>query len=143
MTFVSIQLFENALNKALLDDGAMSSDLYDFELKSKISYLRKSLRQDKEDYIICITSNHHIPTDTYKVAMLLIAQGSKLQEGKMYINEAARERLKKLWKDNYFNNMKMMIPAFASSLHEGQLAITGVRVDASKGGNKKQTKGFG
>jgi hypothetical protein len=141
MPFLSIQQFENALKKALLDDGAMSLDLYDFELKSEISYLRKSLRKDKEDYVICITSNHHIPTDTYRVAMLLIAQGSKLQEGKMYINEAARERLKKLWKDNYFNNMKMMIPAFANSLYEGQLAITGVRVDYSKR-KKKQSKGF-
>lgn len=141
MPLLSIQQFENALNKALLDDGAMSLDLYDFELKSEISYLRKSLRKDKEDYVICITSNHHRPTDTYKVAMVLIAQGSKLQEGKMYINEAARERLKKLWKDNYVNNMKMMIPACASSLYEGELAITGVRLDYSKR-IEKQKKGF-
>jgi hypothetical protein len=72
--------------------------------------------------------------------MVVISKGSNLQEGKIYINEDAREKLKKLWVgENYTNNMKMMIPAFARSLYEGELAMTGVRVQGSK---KKQQKGF-
>lgn len=141
MTLLSIQRLENALKRALLAEGEMSPYLYELKLKPEISYLRKSLKEDKEDYVVCITSKCHITTDTYEVGMLLIGQSSKLQEGKIYINEAARERLEKLWKDNYVKNMQLMIPAFASTLDEGELAITGIRLDYSKR-EKKQSKGF-
>lgn len=119
----------------------MSPYLYELKLKPEISYLRKSLKEDRENYVVCITSQRYIPTDTYEVGMLLIGKGSKLQDGEIYINETARERLKKLWKENYVNNMQLMIPAFASTLDEGELAITGIRLDYSKK-KKKETKGF-
>jgi hypothetical protein len=127
-----------ALTKALLQDGEMSHNLYEYELAKEIGYLKRSLKKDRNDFIICITSNHHTLSDTYHVAMVLIHR-----IGNIYINEEAKEKLKKLWiADAYQKNLDQLIPMFAESISNNELAIAGVTVDRSTK-PKKNSKGFG
>ena len=49
------------------------------------------------------------------------------KSGEVHINEQAREKLQALWPVAYTSNMKKLIPAFAQQLHQGELAINGVK----------------
>ncbi|MBE2223031.1 MAG: hypothetical protein IAF02_15915 [Anaerolineae bacterium] len=108
---------ESLLDQALLHNGDMQYELYENELEKLLDDLRTSLKQDKEDYIFVVTEN------SGHVAMVLIENS-----GKFYINEKARDELKKLWLTSYENNLKQLIPMFALQLVNGELAVTGVSV---------------
>ena len=107
----------NLLEEALLHNGDMDYALYEYELEELLGDLKTSLKRDKEDYIFVVTENKG------HVAMVLIEKS-----GKFYINEKAREILKKLWQTSYENNLKQFIPMFAEQLDNGELAVTGVSI---------------
>ncbi|HEX4951309.1 MAG TPA: hypothetical protein VFZ34_31920 [Blastocatellia bacterium] len=117
---MSTRKIQRLLEQALLHDGEMHLALYEYELAEQVDELRRSLAEDRDDYIFTVTENRG------HVAMLLIEKS-----GEIYRNEAARERLKKLWPAAYEKNMKALIPAFAAKLAAGELPINGVKTVAS------------
>src|SRR5437868_2890172 len=104
------------LEQALLHDGEMRHELYEYELEELLDELKSSLAQDKDDYLFAVTENRG------DVAMVLIEKS-----GQVHINERARERLKALWPAAYESNMKRFIPDFAKQLSAGELPINGVK----------------
>ena len=104
------------LEQALIHDGEMQYELYEYELEELLNELRSSMSKDKDDYIFTVTEN------SGHVAMVLIEKS-----GLMYINEHAREKLKSYWPAAYESNMKKLIPAFAKQLNEGEIPINGVK----------------
>ena len=104
------------LEQALLHDGEMREELYEYELEEMLDELKSSMAQDKDDYIFAVTENGG------DVAMVLIEKS-----GRVHINERARERLKALWPAAYESNMKMLIPVFAAQLRGGEIPVQGVK----------------
>jgi len=104
------------LEQALLQDGEMRHELYEYELEEMLDELKSSMAQDKDDYIFAVTENHG------DVAMVLIEKS-----GHVHIDERARERLKALWPAAYERNMRTLIPAFAAQLSGGEIPINGVK----------------
>ena len=112
---------EKLLRQALLAQGKMEYALYEYELLEMIDDLKLSMNQDKDDYIFSVTENNG------DVAMVLIEKS-----GEVYINEQAREKLKKLWRLAYEINLKMLIPDLAQQLSKGEIPINGVKVDKKR-----------
>ena len=111
------------LKEALLNDGKMEKKLYEYELEELVEELKKSLTEDNDDFIFSVTEH------SGDVAMLLIEPS-----GKVYINETARNRLKRHWKKAYKNNILKLIPGFVKELKNGRIAVNGVKiVDTHKG----------
>ncbi|MGA1622465.1 MAG: hypothetical protein ACO36E_07025 [Synechocystis sp.] len=108
------------LETVLLKEGEMVHGLYEYELAENIDYLKKSLKQDNDDYIFTVTTNNG------DAAMLLIDN-----QDKIFINEAARDELKRLWQKNYTNNIKKLIPDFVAQLTRDELPINGVKTVSS------------
>ena len=104
------------LEQALLHDGEMREELYEYELEEMLDELKASMAQDKNEYIFAVTENRG------EVAMVLIEKS-----GQVHINEGARERLKALWPAAYESNMKMLIPEFATQLRGGEIPVNGVK----------------
>jgi hypothetical protein len=77
---------EKKLKQALIHDGEMQYELYEYELEELLDEWKSSMAQDKDDYIFAVTEN------SGHVAMVLIEK-----TGEVHINEKARERLKGLW----------------------------------------------
>ena len=112
---------EKLLKQALLDEGEMQYELYEYELEELLDEWKSSMAKDKDDYIFAVTEN------SGHVAMVLIEKS-----GQVHINEQARERLKALWPAAYESNIKKLIPAFAEQLNEGEIPVSGVKtVEAS------------
>jgi hypothetical protein len=108
------------LEQALLHDGEMCQELYEFELEEMLDDLKSSMAEDKDDFIFAVTENRG------DVAMVLIEKS-----GKVHINEQARERLKALWPAAYESNLKKLIPAFAALLSGGEIPVNGVKIVSS------------
>lgn len=108
------QIIHN-LRKAFLEDGEMYYELYEYELEEHIDYWYDQLKTDRNEYVIVITENNG------DVAMVLIQEDKRL-----YINEAGREKLKKLWFAAYKQNMERFIPMMAQDLSDGYMSVTGV-----------------
>lgn len=104
------------LEQALLHDGEMQQELYEYELEEMLDELKSSIAEDKDDYIFAVTENGG------DVAMVLVEKS-----GQARINERARERLRALWTAAYESNMKMLIPAFAKQLKAGEIPVNGVK----------------
>ena len=114
----SAKKIERLLTQALLRNGAMDYGLYEYELQEQTSRMRQSLIQDRDDYIFAVTENAG-----YVAMFLLEASGAE------YINEQARERLKKLWPSPaYENNLKKLIPPIARDLGRGELPFNGIKI---------------
>ena len=105
------------LEQALLHDGEMQQELYEFELEEMLDDLKSSMAEDKDDFIFAVTENRG------DVAMVLIEKS-----GKVHINEQAREGLKALWPAAYESNLKKLIPAFAALLNGGEIPVNGVKI---------------
>ena len=111
------------LENALIHNREMVLSLYEYELKELISEFKESLKKDNDDYIFAVTEHDN------DVAMVLIDK-----QGKIYINEDARNKLKTLWKEPYLSNMQRLIPQFAKQLVKNEISVNGVKV--KKTGNK-------
>ena len=105
------------LRKALLDDGHLSQDLFEYELEEHIDEYIQSKRADRDDFFFAITEH------TNEVAMLLIDQVDNV-----HINEEARTLLRKFWRGAYKHNLDILIPDMAEQLDAGFLCAMGVKV---------------
>ena len=110
------------LKNALLNDGKMEIDLYEYEFEELLDELKESVIQDKDDFLFAITTHKNDITGIEDTAMVLIEQS-----GEVHINELARDKLKEEWKGAYERNIKKLIPDFAKQLHEGDIPINGVK----------------
>jgi len=109
-------IIKRQLEKALLNDGEMHYSLYEYELEELLEHLKSSLKKDKDELIFAVTENNN------HVAMVLIECS-----GRVYINESARDKLKKFWKKAYLINIKKLIPVFVKQLNDSQIPINGVK----------------
>ena len=105
------------LENALLNEGEMREELYEYELEEMLDELKISMAQDNDDCIFAVTENND------DVAMVLIDKS-----GAVYINEEARSELQRLWKKNYTNNMGKLIPVFAQQLNENGIPTSGMKI---------------
>gem|GEM_PF-239873 len=108
---------ENLLRKALIQNEEMAEALYEYELVEHIDYWYKGLKRDQNEYVFAITENSG---DT---AMVLITK-----EKKIYVNEAARDKLFELWGRAYQSNVERLIPEMAEQLANDIIAVNGVSV---------------
>ena len=104
------------LEKALLDDGPLAIELFEYALKEHVDDYLQSRKRDNDKYFFAVTEH------TNDVAILMIDE-----EENIYINEDARELLKKLWKDEYQENIRTLIPQIATQLDAGYLFAAGVK----------------
>ncbi|MBI5962734.1 MAG: hypothetical protein HY863_04610 [Chloroflexi bacterium] len=111
------------LVRALLDDGAMSKALFEYELQDQTDEFLKSKQEDGDDYFFAITERDN------QVAMLLIDG-----DDKVYVNEEARAVLRTFWqKSVYEHNMQILIPQMVDELSEGYYFVTGVKAQREAG----------
>ena len=110
------------LKNALLNDGKMEYELYEYEFEELLDELLASLIEDKDDFLFAITTHKNDVTGHEDTAMVLIEPS-----GTVHINELARDKLKEEWKGGYEGNMKKLIPDFAKQLYEGEIPINGVK----------------
>ena len=118
----SVKGLKKVLENALLNDGKMEVDLYEYEFEELLDEFKESVIQDKDDFLFAITMHKNDITGKEDTAMVLIEQS-----GEVHINELARDKLKEVWKGAYERNMKKFIPDFAKQLYEGDIPINGVK----------------
>ena len=106
------------LKQVLLEGGAFSHSLFEFELEEHVEEYTQSKREDGDEYFIAITENSN------DVAMLLIDENDAV-----HINEAARALLLKFWQGEvYEKNLRRLLPHMASELEGGYLFVAGFKV---------------
>lgn len=96
---------------------ALSDEMFDDVLANFVDKMKESLRQDADDALICLVA------ETDEAAMLLLEASNKV-----FRNEAARSRLKQIWKDNYEVNVAKVIPTFADHLSQGMLGVAEIKI---------------
>lgn len=111
---------EQLLEDALINDARMDYALYEFELAGLVEEMIVSMVNDDDEYILSVTVNEE------SAAMTLIERS-----GNIFVNESARDRLKKLWKTAYSANLKKLIPAYAKELDSGLIPINGIKTRRS------------
>lgn len=125
---MTITRTEQALERALLEDGDMDQDVFDRDLEVRLGDLQASLEEDGDHLIFSVSEIEGA------VAMVLIEKS-----GKVHVNEHARDQLKAVWKTHFRSNMKRMIPGFASEIHEGLVPLCGLKIaDATQAGKKRR-----
>lgn len=103
------------LKKALVAEGPLSLELFNFDLKDGLEEFLASKLNSKEDFFFAVTENRG------HVAMLLIDENNQL-----LINEQARAWLKAKWRNGvYERNMRLFIPQMAEDLTAGYIAQMG------------------
>lgn len=121
-----LKQIHKALERALLHDGELRRELYEYELEDHLDYWKQSMIRDQDEFLFVVTVRTNDVTHEYDAALLLMEKS-----GEIYVNEPARDRLKALWGKVYLSNMEKLIPTFAQQLKQGDLAVTGVKtVDA-------------
>ena len=108
---------ERELRKALLKNGEMSDELFEYELEEHIDYWKKSLKGDKDEFLFVVTENNG------DVAMLLITNKNEL-----FINEKARRKLQEFWKEDVYNyNIEFLLPVMTEQLENDIISVNGVK----------------
>ena len=109
---------ENELRKALLLNGEMSYNLFEYELEEHIDYWKKSLKKDKDEFLFVVTENNG------DVAMLLMTNKYEL-----FINEKALQRLHEFWEEEtvYNYNIEYLLPVMTEQLESGIISVNGVK----------------
>ena len=121
---------ETALRKALLEDGEMSYDLYEFEMEYFLDDWQGEMDFDKDDFVFVFDENEG------DVAMVAISKDDEL-----YVNGEARDKLKSLWNENYTKNIDEFMPFFLERLSIGIFPLIGVNYVNSEGeDDEKQGK---
>ncbi len=111
------KIIEKNLKTALLDNGPLTLALFEVELQEHIAEYIQSRHDDGNAYFFAVTEH------TNDVAMLLIDDRDAV-----HINEAARSKLKALWRTSYAGNMRQLIPDMAGELAQGQLYVAGIKI---------------
>lgn len=112
-----IQQTARLLQKALLNHGAMSYTLYQYELEEHIDYWYQGLKEDQNTFVYAVTEH------SGDVAMVLITEDKTV-----YINEDARQELINFWPKTYKHNITKLIPMMAKDIVEGFVSVDGVSV---------------
>jgi hypothetical protein len=115
------ELIYASLKNALLHNTALSDEIYDEILADFVDQMKESLRQDADDALTCVVA------ETDEAAMLLVEANNKVLR-----NDAARRRLKQIWKENYEINVLKVIPLFVDHLSRGMLGVAGIKVMKSE-----------
>jgi len=110
------------LKNALLNDGKMEYELYEYEFEELLDELLASLIEDKDDFLFAITTHKNDITGKEDTAMVLIDAS-----GKAHINELARDKLKEVWEGDYERRITKLIPDFAKQLYKGDIPINGIK----------------
>jgi hypothetical protein len=113
---------QDVLERVLLQDGEMDRALYEWEMEEHVDYWTASMRRDRDEYLFVVDVHMNNVTRQPGAALLVLEP-----MGPISVNEAARDRLKALWKDAYVPNMQKLIPSFAKQLKKGELAVNGVK----------------
>ena len=111
------QSIQASLENALLHNAALSEELYDEVLADFVEQMKESLHKDAEDALICLVA------ETDQAAMMLVEVDNEVLR-----NDAARLRLKQLWKEKYGSNVSKLIPIFVDHLSQGMLGVAGIKV---------------
>ncbi|HRV95792.1 MAG TPA: hypothetical protein P5526_26800 [Anaerolineae bacterium] len=111
---------EEELRKALIQNGAMTKALFEYELAEYVDYWYEGLKADRNEFVFAVTEN------SGQTAMVLITK-----EKIIYVNEMARRKLSKIWGESYLSNMKMLIPGMAEQLAHNIIAVNGVTLATS------------
>lgn len=107
---------ESALRKALLNDGEMVYELYEWEMEEHLEYWRKGMHEDKDEFVFVLDERKGA------VAMVLITKNDEL-----FINEEARDKLKVLWEGAYIYNIEKLMPLFVDQLSKDILSVNGLK----------------
>lgn len=113
---MSRKRIQQALEKALLQEGSMSQGLYEYELQELEEELISSMKRDNDVFLFAVTENRS------RVAMVLFEP-----TGGKYINEEARRKLREYWPQTYEYNMRQLIVPFTKQLLRSELPINGVK----------------
>lgn len=106
----------NLLRSALLESGPLSRIVYENALEDNIDRWHIGIQIDDENYLFAVAEMGG------EIAMVLVESNKRL-----YINEAARQKLADLWTTAYRTNLENLIPIFAEDLADGALSVTAVR----------------
>ena len=119
---MTLKEIRQVLEHALLHNGAMHRELYEYELEEDVDYWQASMRRDRDEFLFVVDVRMNETTHQPNAALLLLEPS-----GAISINERARERLEALWGEAYAPNLHTLIPSFAEQLHEGVLPVHGVQ----------------
>ncbi len=93
------------LKKMLLEDGAFSRVLFEFDLEDRIVAYLQSKHEDGDNYLFVIAEKSNA------IAMMLIDENDEV-----HVNAEARALLMKLWQgENYKNNVLLFMPDMANA----------------------------
>jgi len=119
---MTLKEIRQALEHALLHQGEMNRELYEYELEEHVDYWKASMRRDRDEFLFVVDVRMNEVTHRPNAALLLLEPS-----GAIWINELARDRLEALWGAAYEPNMQTLIPSFARQLKEGVLPVHGVQ----------------
>lgn len=115
------ELIHASLKNVLLYNTALSDEMYDVVLADFVDQMKESLGRDADDALICVVAERD------EAAMLLVEANNKVLR-----NDAARSRLKQIWKENYEMNVLKVIPMFVDHLSQGVLGVAGIKIIQSE-----------
>lgn len=119
---MTLKEIQDILERVLLQDDEMSRALYEWEMEEHVDYWFASMRRDRDEFLFVVDAHMNNVTRQPNAAMLLLEPPRV-----MAVNEAARDRLKVLWKGAYAPNIQKLIPTFAQQLKDGELSVNGVK----------------
>ena len=119
---MTLKEIRHALEHALLHNGEMHRELYEYELEEHVDYWKASMQRDRDEFLFVVDVRMNEVTHQPNAALLLLEPS-----GAISINERARDRLEALWGAAYEPNLHTLIPSFAEQLHEGVLPVHGVQ----------------
>jgi hypothetical protein len=115
--YMQKQSIQVSLENALLHNVMWSDELYNEVLTDFVEQMKESLHGDADDAIICLVAEQD------QAAMMLVEVDNNVLR-----NEAARHRLKQLWKESYKINVTKVIPILVEHLSQGMLGVAGIKV---------------
>jgi len=119
---MTLKEIQDVLERVLLQDAEMDRALYEWEMEEHLHDWTGSMVRDRDEYLFVVDVHMNSVTRQPSAAMLVLEP-----YGVISVNEAARDRMKVLWKDAYAPNMQKLIPYFAKQLKAGELPVHGVK----------------
>lgn len=112
------KIIEKNLKEVLLEGGAFSRALFEFDLEDRIEAYLESKHEDGDKFLFVIAEKSN------EIAMLLVDENDEV-----HVNEEARALLMKLWQgENYKNNILLFMPDIVNELDKGNHYFAGVKV---------------
>ena len=89
---MALKEIRRTLEQALLHEGEMHHELYEYELEEHVDYWKDSMRRDRDEFLFVVDVRMNDVTHQADAALLLLESS-----GAIFINEPARDRLGVLW----------------------------------------------